>query len=154
MITANRASCIMGRTFWSVIIYFPWHYLFDIPSPHSSSLNPQKKKGEGRRMRGSSQENEPLHFKKTKVIEVTNHISPQTTKRMSLPSAAVGLIKTCSSVSSLFYRSLCFFQISVMSMLCLSGVGFFSKTFTVTFIPKVSNFSSKPIITSQSQMRH
>lgn len=122
--------------------------------PPLSLANPQKKKGEGRRMGGSSQANEALHLKKTVVTEVTNHFSPQTTRRRNLPSAAVGLIKICSAVSSLFYISLCFYRISVMSMLCLSGVGFFSKTFTVTFIPKVSNFLSKPIITSQSQICH
>lgn len=71
-----------------------------------------------------------------------------------MPSAAVGLIKICSSASSLFYRYLFFFRISVMSMLSLSGVGFLSETFIDTFIPKVSNFLSKPIITSQSQTCH
>jgi len=105
-------------------------------------------------MGGSSQANEPLHLKKTAVTEVTNHFSPQTTKRVHLPSEAEGLKKIYSSVSSSFYRSLCFFRISVMSMLRLSGVAFLSETFTVTFIPKVSNFLSKPIITSQSQICH
>lgn len=61
-------------------------------------------------MGGSSQANEPLHLEKSAVTDVTNHFSPQTTRRMHLPPAAVRLIKICSSVSSLFYRSLLLFQ--------------------------------------------
>lgn len=105
-------------------------------------------------MGGSSQTNEPLHLEKSAVTDVTNHFSPQTTRRMHLPPAAVRLIKICSLYLAYFIDLFCFFKISVMSMLCLSGVGFLNETFTVTFIPKVSNFLSKPIITSQSQICH
>lgn len=83
---------------------FIWYSLSPHPLP-----NAQKKKGEGRRIGGSTQTNEPLHLKKTAVTGVTNHIYLQTTRRIHLPSAAVGLIKICSAVSFFF-----FFQIFVL----------------------------------------
>lgn len=50
------------------------------------------------------------------------------------------MIKLCSSISNLLFRSLFYFKISIMSMLCLSEVDFVTKTFmfiSFTFIPSL-----------------
>lgn len=50
------------------------------------------------------------------------------------------MIKLCSSISNLLFRSLFYFKISIMSMLCLSEVDFITKTFmfiSFTFIPSL-----------------
>lgn len=67
------------------------------------------------------------------------------------------MIKLCSSISNLLFRSFFYSKISIMSMLCLSEVDFITKTFmfiSFTFISKVLNLQSLPVITPPSHTCH